>query len=158
MKKLIVFFALLINISHASELFFFKENKKLLFSYNPERQLIISKDCKHCQAEKALKKVKKVELKSGGVNPAAIICENQLKTKVVDIIQSQKSDPRYEYASYEQIEIDKLVYEAYGLNADDVQEVENWYARRYSKLSAAQKANLRKLGKSDDYLELYGMK
>jgi hypothetical protein len=51
-----------------------------------------------------------------------------------------------------------LVYEAYGLNAADVQEVENWYARRYPKLSGAQKANLRALGKSDDYLELYGLR
>lgn len=74
------------------------------------------------------------------------------------IINNQKSNPRYDYASHEQIEIDKLVYEAYGLNAEDVQEVENWYARRYPKLSAAQKANLRALGKSDDYLVLYGLK
>lgn len=74
------------------------------------------------------------------------------------IVENQKNNPLYDYASNEQIEIDKLVYQAYGLNADDVQEVENWYARRYPKLSAAQKANLRKLGKSDDYLELYGMK
>lgn len=81
-----------------------------------------------------------------------------LNTHVNDIIKKQKSNPRYDYASHEQIEIDKLVYEAYGLNAEDVQEVENWYARRYPKLSAAQKANLRALGKSDDYLELYGLK
>lgn len=74
------------------------------------------------------------------------------------IIQTQKTNPRYDYASHEQLEIDKLVYEAYGLNAEDVQEVENWYARRYPKLSAAQKANLRALGKSDDYLQLYGLK
>lgn len=74
------------------------------------------------------------------------------------IIKKQQSNPRYDYASHEQIEIDKLVYQAYGLNAEDVQEVENWYARRYPKLSAAQKANLRALGKSDDYLELYGLK
>lgn len=74
------------------------------------------------------------------------------------IIKNQKSNPRYDYASHEQIEIDKLVYEAYGLNVEDVQEVENWYARRYPKLSAAQKSNLRTLGKSDDYLELYGLK
>ena len=53
-------------------------------------------------------------------------------------------------------EIDKLVYEAYGLNVEDIEEVENWYARRYPKLSQAQKANLRQLGKSDDYLQLYG--
>ena len=82
----------------------------------------------------------------------------KIKELVIEIIENQKSNPRYDYASHEQLEIDKLVYEAYGLNADDVQEVENWYARRYPKLSAAQKANLRALGKSDDYLELYGLK
>jgi hypothetical protein len=81
----------------------------------------------------------------------------KIKTSKV-IIDKQKSNPRYDYASHEQIEIDKLVYEAYGLNAEDVEEVENWYARRYPRLSAAQKANLRALGKSDDYLELYGMR
>lgn len=77
---------------------------------------------------------------------------------VKKIITKQKANPNYDYASHEQIEIDKLVYEAYGLNAEDVKEVEDWYARRYPKLSAAQKANLRTLGKSDNYLELYGLK
>ena len=37
--------------------------------------------------------------------------------------------------SNEQKEIDKLVYEMYGLNADDIEEVETWYARRYLKLA-----------------------
>ncbi len=74
------------------------------------------------------------------------------------IIEKQKINPRYDFASHEQTEIDKLVYEAYGLNAADILEVENWFARRYPRLSAAQKANLRALGKSDDYLELYGLK
>jgi hypothetical protein len=82
----------------------------------------------------------------------------QIEKIVGQIIKKQKSKPRYDYASHEQLEIDKLVYETYGLNATDVQEVENWYTRRYAKLSAAQKANLRALGKSDDYLELYGLK
>lgn len=77
---------------------------------------------------------------------------------VKQIISKQKSNPRYDYASQEQIEIDKLMYDAYGLNSEDVQEVENWFTRRYSKLSAAQKQNLRNLGKSDDYLELYDLK
>ena len=75
-----------------------------------------------------------------------------------NITINQKLNHRYDYASHEQLEIDKLIYVAYGLNAEDVQEVENWYARRYPKLSAAQKANLQALGKSDDYLELYGLK
>jgi type I restriction-modification system DNA methylase subunit/DNA polymerase IIIc chi subunit len=88
-----------------------------------------------------------------------VLCsEYQISKKINELITKQKTNPRYDYASHEQIEIDKLVYEAYGLNAEDVQEVENWYARRYPRLSAAQKANLRALGKSDDYLELYGLK
>jgi hypothetical protein len=41
--------------------------------------------------------------------------------------------------------------------ADDNQELESFF-RRYPKFSAAQKANLRSLGKSDDYLKLYGLK
>ena len=32
-------------------------------------------------------------------------------------------------------EIDKLVYELYGLNQDDIREIETWYARRYPKLA-----------------------
>lgn len=113
MKKLIVFFALLINISHASELFFFKENKKLLFSYNPERQLIISKDCKHCQAEKALKKVKKVELKSGGVNPGAIICENQLKAEVAILNDNEKNQVSFcLFKDKSMIGLNSLTYQA----------------------------------------------
>lgn len=82
----------------------------------------------------------------------------KLKELVSNIIRKQKSSTHYDYASNEQIEIDKMVYEIYGLNAEDVQEVENWYARRYPKLWEAQKLNLRDLEKSDNYLELYGLK
>ena len=81
-----------------------------------------------------------------------------LQDLIETIISKQISNQQYDYASHEQIEIDKQVYEAYGLNKENIQEVENWYARRYPKLSAAQKQNLRNIGKSDDYLELYGMK
>ena len=90
-----------------------------------------------------------------------MLCHSELteiKKLIKKLVTSQQTDPRYDYASHEQIEIDKLVYEAYGLNAEDVAQVENWYARRYPALSAAQKQNLRNLGKSDDYLELYGLK
>jgi hypothetical protein len=65
-----------------------------------------------------------------------------LAPKVASIIFKQKSNPLYDYASNEQIEIDRLVYEAYGLNEDDIREVENWYARRYPALATAQRANL----------------
>jgi len=82
--------------------------------------------------------------------------EIHIEDYVNKIIQEQKRVLEYDYASHEQVEIDKLVYDAYGLNEYDIREVENWYARRYPKLVAAQKENLRNLGKNDDYLELYG--
>lgn len=90
--------------------------------------------------------------------PIHWIQKNEISTLCWNIVDKQKKQKHYDYASHEQIDIDRLVYEAYGLNADDIQEVENWYARRYPKLSAAQKSNLRKLGKSDDYLVLYGLR
>lgn len=54
---------------------------------------------------------------------------------VQQIIKKQKENPRYDYMTNEQKEIDKLVYEMYGLSTDDIREVETWYARRYPKLA-----------------------
>lgn len=66
---------------------------------------------------------------------------------VNEIVEKQRPNSRYDYASNEQLEIDRLVYESYGLNRVDVAEVETWYARRYSKLVEAQRKNLRAVGK-----------
>lgn len=64
-----------------------------------------------------------------------ILTHNQSLVKLVDtIISKQKLDPRYPYHLYEQKEIDRVVYELYGLNEDDIKEVETWYARRYPRL------------------------
>ena len=51
------------------------------------------------------------------------------------IIQNQKQNSKYDYMTNEQPEIDKLVYELYNLNKEDINEVENWYFRRYPKLA-----------------------
>jgi hypothetical protein len=40
-----------------------------------------------------------------------------------------------DYMSNKQNEIDKLVYEMYGVNKEDIHEIETWYARRYPKLA-----------------------
>ena len=61
---------------------------------------------------------------------------DRLKKLVANIFQKQKLNPRYDYMSNEQKEIDKLIYEMYGLDNEEIQEVEKWYARRYSKLRA----------------------
>ncbi|MCE5346718.1 MAG: hypothetical protein LLG13_10590 [Bacteroidales bacterium] len=82
----------------------------------------------------------------------------EIKSIVKTIISNQTLDNTYDYASNEQIRINKLVYETYGISVDDIAEIEYWFKRHYPKLSAAQKANLRKLGKSDDYMVLYGLK
>ncbi|MEW6615089.1 MAG: DNA methyltransferase [Thermodesulfobacteriota bacterium] len=65
-----------------------------------------------------------------------VISFNPAVDKLVrQIFVKQKQNPRYDYMSNEQKEIDKLVYEMYGLNAEDIREVETWYARRYPKLA-----------------------
>lgn len=61
----------------------------------------------------------------------------KIEELVQKIVLKQMQNPHYDYASKEQLEIDCLIYEAYGLNEEDVQEVENWYARRYPKLVQA---------------------
>lgn len=64
------------------------------------------------------------------------LSENQrILDLLIIIFEKQKQNPRYDYMSNEQKEIDKLVYEMYGLNKDDIREVEIWYARRYPKLA-----------------------
>jgi hypothetical protein len=76
---------------------------------------------------------------------------DELSQYVERIVVKQKLELSYDYASNEQLEIDRLVYEAYGLNEDDIREVENWYARRYPALAAAQRANLeRKLAREQE--------
>jgi hypothetical protein len=67
--------------------------------------------------------------------PLFVSLHKQIEKIVENIIEKQKTNPRYDYMSNEQKEIDKLVYEMYGLNKDDIREVETWYARRYPKLA-----------------------
>jgi len=67
-----------------------------------------------------------------------IVCDKRQKTKieklVQDIIKKQKLDLSYNYQKNEQNEIDNIVYETYGLDKCLIDEVENWYSRKYPKL------------------------
>lgn len=70
-----------------------------------------------------------------------------------EIANRQRANPNYDYASNEQLEIDRLVYAAYGLNEADIREVEDWYARRYPKLAQAQRRALAaKQGRTEEQL------
>ncbi len=74
--------------------------------------------------------------------PVSQLVRGRIAEFVHSIVQQQHTNPRYDYASNEQLEIDRLVYEAYGLNEADIREVEDWYARRYKTLADAQRRNL----------------
>ena len=72
-----------------------------------------------------------------GIKPVPLSLRiNEELIKLVRLtIEKQKINPKYNYLENEQQEIDKLVYELYGLDEDDVKEVETWYARRYPRLA-----------------------
>lgn len=63
---------------------------------------------------------------------------SRLEALVLEIIRQQQNNPFYPYHLNEQKEIDSLVYQLYGLNEEDIREVELWYCRRYPKLAEAQ--------------------
>jgi len=73
----------------------------------------------------------------------------KIKNLVNCIIGKQKQNPKYDYMTNEQVEIDKLVYEIYNLNKEDVEEVENWYFRRYPKLAKVIEEKLKKKNKGE---------
>ena len=73
------------------------------------------------------------------------ICEKSQKQEieklVKEIIKKQKKDPDYNYQNHEQKEIDKLVYEIFGLDQELIDEVETWYERRYYNLFKGSKTS-----------------
>ena len=61
-----------------------------------------------------------------------------LAQSVKKIIMKQEQNSNYNYALNEQVEIDRMVYESFKLDTDDIREVELWYCRRYATLAEAQ--------------------
>lgn len=61
--------------------------------------------------------------------------DSTLAKLVGKIVSAQRNNERYDYMSHEQREIDMIVYQMYGLNSEDIGEVETWYARRYPRLA-----------------------
>lgn len=59
--------------------------------------------------------------------------EAHITQKVNSIILQQKEDPDFDYHDI-QFQIDLLAYDLYHLTQEQIQEVEEWYARRYPKL------------------------
>ena len=63
------------------------------------------------------------------------VCEDNYKNKierlVKTIIKKQKEDASYPYHKDEQIELDDLINEIFGLDNERIVEVNNWYDRKY---------------------------
>jgi len=60
--------------------------------------------------------------------------QNEIEDLVKEIIKKQEVDSEYSYQKKEQIEIDRLVFKTFGFDEDLINEVENWFARKYPKL------------------------
>lgn len=73
----------------------------------------------------------------------------KLTEAVYSITKKQKQNLKYDYMTNEQIEIDKLVYEIYNLNKEDVEEIENWYFRRYPKLAKVIEEKIKEKNKGE---------
>ena len=70
--------------------------------------------------------------------PYPLSKQSDLVKLVETIIEKQKQNPAYDYMRKEQKAIDALSFDLYGLNEEDIREVELWYCRRYPKLAKAQ--------------------
>lgn len=74
--------------------------------------------------------------------PILLIDEAAFATKlenfVKQIIAKQENNRKYPFHLFEQKEIDKLIYQSYGLNDEDIREVYLWFCRRYPVLAEAQ--------------------
>lgn len=78
-----------------------------------------------------------VDMQVDAIKEIPFVCNENLEiSKIVKTIYyKQKENPKYPYMENEQKVIDMLVYELYGLDEDDIREVETWYARRYPRLA-----------------------
>jgi len=66
------------------------------------------------------------------------ICDNKKKSTiehfVQNIIKNLKSNSSYNYQNKDQQKIDTLIYDLFGLDLETINEIENWYGRKYPKL------------------------
>lgn len=67
------------------------------------------------------------------------IIDEEYQSKIFNlvkvIIKKLKKDFSYNYEINEQIELDNLMYNIFGLNGNNILEIEKWFYRRYPKLS-----------------------
>ena len=60
--------------------------------------------------------------------------KRNIEKLVSQIIQKQKKELDYPYRHHEQVEIEKNVYDIFGFSESKIEEIENWYYRKYPHL------------------------
>lgn len=63
-----------------------------------------------------------------------LLSDKTIANMVCSVIDNLKNNINYDYTN-EQVEIDRLVYQMYNLDEEDVKEVEDWFFRRYPRLA-----------------------
>ena len=59
---------------------------------------------------------------------------NEIIDLVNSIIMKQKENRKYNYALYEQVKIDELIFKIYNLAEKEILEITGWYSRRYPRI------------------------
>lgn len=90
-RLFLILFSIFSFSAHSEEIIFFEGKIKHQFEFNPATQIMITKNCNHCQALSAISNIGKLHLKSGGANPGALICKEQLKAEVITLLDTEKN-------------------------------------------------------------------
>lgn len=117
---------------------FLTSEYKKMFSTEYVLGILCSKFCRYVQ-KNFIHNTVDSQVDDIKLNPIPIIAKSlqeKIENEVKNIIKKQKKDLTYNYQNFEQIKIDKLIYEIFGLNDETIEEVEDWYVRKYPKLSS----------------------
>ncbi|MBU3110176.1 DUF4391 domain-containing protein [Clostridium lacusfryxellense] len=67
-----------------------------------------------------------------------MIHEINIRNEIIDLVNNiivkQKVNRKYNYAIYEQVKIDELIFKLYNLTEKDILEIKDWYSRRYPRI------------------------
>lgn len=122
---------------HAGDCIFVKKPFEFFFSNELLLGILCSKIIRYIQ-KSFLNNSVSVQVDDIKKTPIPI-CSNKQKMLieklVTAIISKQHEDPNYPYQKNEQIELDEILYNSFGLDSNLIDEVENWYDRKYPKLS-----------------------
>ena len=115
---------------------FLKNEYKQLFSNEFLLGVLCSKFCRYVQ-KNFIHNTVDSQVDDIKLNPIPIVDDSykiKIEKLVKEMIIKQKKNLSYDYQNNEQIKLDNLIYEIFGLSSDMIGEIEDWYVRKYPKL------------------------